>query len=142
MSIVLLLLALCSMLLARKRFMAHFRFMDLEIWKESIDLNDQLFDLADLMGDAKSFRVAEQLRSASLSISNNIAEGSGSFSDKDFANFLNIARRSVFETANISFVAFRRKFINQEKLDQILNDLDSLSRKITNFRKTVLKNIN
>jgi four helix bundle protein len=127
------------MLYAKKRFMAHFRFMDLEIWKESIELNDQLFDLADLMGDAKSFRVAEQLRSASLSISNNIAEGSGSFSDKDFANFLNIARRSVFETANISFVAFRRKFINQEKLDQILNDLDSLSRKITNFRKTLLK---
>jgi four helix bundle protein len=120
-------------------FMAHFRFMDLEIWKESIELNDQLFDLADLMGDARSFRVAEQLRSSSLSISNNIAEGSGSFSDKDFANFLNIARRSVFETANISFVAFRRKFINQEKLDQILNDLDSLSRKITNFRKTLLK---
>jgi four helix bundle protein len=119
--------------------MAHFRFMDLEIWKESIELNDQLFDLADLMGDAKSFRIAEQLRGASLSISNNIAEGSGSFSDKDFANFLNIARRSVFETANISFVAFRRKFINQEKLDQILNDLDSLSRKITNFRKTLLK---
>ena len=127
------------MLVAKKGFMAHFRFMDLEIWKESIELNDQLFDLADLMGDAKSFRVAEQLRSASLSISNNIAEGSGSFSDKDFANFLNIARRSVFETANISFVAFRRKFIDQEKLDQILNDLDSLSRKITNFRKTLLK---
>jgi len=119
--------------------MAYFRFMDLEIWKESMDLNDQLFDLADLMGDARSYRVAEQLRGASLSISNNIAEGSGSFSDKDFANFLNIARRSVFETANISFVAFRRKFIDQEKLDQILNDLDSLSRKITNFRKTLLK---
>jgi len=131
--------ALCSMPYAKTNFMAHFRFMDLEIWKESIELNDQLFDLADLMRDARSYRVAEQLRGASLSISNNIAEGSGSFSDKDFANFLNIARRSVFETANISFVAFRRKFIDQEKLDQILNDLDSLSRKITNFRKTLLK---
>jgi four helix bundle protein len=122
--------------------MVHFRFMDLDIWKESIVLNDLLFDLADLLSDAKSFRVAEQLRSASLSISNNIAEGSGSFSDKDFGNFLNMARRSVFETANISYVAFRRKFIDQEKLDQILNDLDSLSRKITNFRKTIIKNNN
>ena len=119
--------------------MAHFRFMDLDIWKESIALNDQLFDLADAMGNVKSFRVAEQLRGASLSISNNIAEGSGSFSSKDFANFLNIARRSVFETANISFVAHRRKFISQSELDQILGDLDSLSRKITNFRKTLLK---
>jgi four helix bundle protein len=118
--------------------MAQFRFMDLEIWKEAINMNDQLFDLADAMSDARSYRVAEQLRGASLSISNNIAEGSGSFSSKDFANFLNIARRSVFETANISFVAYRRKFIEKEKLDQILNDLELLSKKITNFRKTLL----
>lgn len=120
--------------------MAHFRFMDLDIWKESIALNDQLFDLADSLSEAKSYRVAEQLRAASLSISNNIAEGSGSFSSKDFANFLNIARRSVFETANISFVAYRRQFIGKEKMSQILNDLDLLSKKITNFRKALLKN--
>lgn len=120
--------------------MAQFRFMELEIWKESIKINDQLFDLADLMSDAKSFRVAEQLRAASLSISNNIAEGSGSFSSADFANFLNFARRSVYETANISFVAHRRNFISKDKLDQILNDLELLSKKITNFRKSILKN--
>ena len=118
--------------------MAQFRFMDLEIWKDSISLNDQFFDLADALSDARSFRVAEQLRAASLSISNNIAEGSGSFSSKDFANFLNIAHRSIFETANISCVAHRRKFIDKDKLDRLLNDLDTLSRKITNFRKTIL----
>ncbi len=121
--------------------MAQFRFMDLDIWKDSILLNDQFFDLADAFVDSKSFRVAEQLRAASLSISNNIAEGSGSFSSKDFANYLNIARRSIFETANISFVAYRRQFIDKEKLDQLINDLDSLSRKITNFRKSLLINI-
>jgi four helix bundle protein len=118
----------------------HFRFMDLDVWKDSIEINDKLFDSADKLSDAKSFRVAEQLRGASLSISNNIAEGSGSFSDKDFANFLNMARRSVFETANISFVAFRRKFMDQEELDLVLSDLNILSRKITNFRKTLLIN--
>lgn len=120
------------------KIMSQFRFMDLEIWKESINLNDQLFDLADAFVDGKSYRVAEQLRAASLSISKNIAEGSGSFSSKDFANFLNIARRSVFETANISFVAYRRNFIDLDKLNQILNDLELLSRKITNFRKSIL----
>lgn len=118
--------------------MAQFRFMELDIWKDAIVLNDQLFDLADALADARSYRVAEQLRGASLSISNNIAEGSGSFSSKDFANFLNIARRSVFETANISFVAYRRKFIDNDKLNQILNDLERLSKKITNFRKSVI----
>jgi four helix bundle protein len=115
-------------------FMAQFRFMDLDMWEESMEINDRLFDLADKLIDVKSCRVADQLRSASLSISNNMAEGSGTFSDKDFANFLNIARRSVFETINISFVAFRRKFIDEEELEQILNDLDLFS------RKTLLKN--
>lgn len=118
--------------------MAQFRFMEFDIWKDAIILNDQLFDLADALSDARSYRVAEQLRAASLSISNNIAEGSGSYSSKDFANFLNIARRSVFETANISFVAYRRKFIDKDKLNQILNDLEKLSKKITSFRKTVI----
>jgi four helix bundle protein len=121
--------------------MAQFRFMELDIWKESINLNDCLFDLADALSDAKSFRVAEQLRAASLSISNNIAEGSGSYSSKDFANFLNISRRSVFETANISIVAYRRKFIDKERLETILNDLELLSKKITNFRKSIMNDI-
>lgn len=121
--------------------MAQFRFMDLDIWKDSITLNDQFFDLADALSDARSFRVAEQLRAASLSISNNIAEGSGSFSSKDFANFLNIAHRSIFETANISCVAHRRKFIDKDKLDQLLSDLETLSRKIANFRKSILNHI-
>jgi four helix bundle protein len=122
--------------------MAQFRFMEFDIWKDAIVLNDQLFDLADALSDARSYRVAEQLRAASLSISNNIAEGSGSSSSKDFSNFLNIARRSVYETANISFVAYRRKFLDKDKLNQILNDLEKLSKKITSFRKTVMgKNV-
>ena len=124
--------------LAKTNFMAHFRFMDLEIWKESIELNDQLFDLADLMGDARSYRVAEQLRSASLSISNNIAEGSGSFSDKEFASFLNIARRSDFECANILHIFERRKIITFEEKQEVKTQLISLSKKITNFRKTLI----
>jgi four helix bundle protein len=113
--------------------------MNLEIWKEASMVNDIYFDLADKLSEANSYRVAEQLRAASLSISNNIAEGSGSFSDKDFANFLNIARRSTFECANIICLLSRRNFISKQKLKQNLDELDILSRKITNFRKTLLK---
>ncbi len=117
----------------------NFRFMNLDIWKEAMSLNDKHFDLADKLSEAKSYRVAEQLRGASLSISNNIAEGSGSFSDKDFANFLNYARRSAFECANIMCLLSKRKYINNEQLKDSLEKLDKLSRQITNFRKTLLK---
>ncbi len=119
--------------------MRTFRFMNMEIWKEVIELNNYFFDLGDVLSDSKNFRVAVQLRAASLSISNNIAEGSGSVSDKDFANFLNIAKRSAYECANIIYVLFSRNIITKEKLKEYVNRLDILCRKISSFRKSLLK---
>jgi four helix bundle protein len=109
----------------------------LDIWKEGNKISDILFDHADKADDKKLYKFAEQLRAAAMSISNNIAEGSGSFSDKDFANFLNISRRSVFECANILHIFQRRKIITSEERLSIYPDLITLSKKITNFRKSL-----
>ena len=46
-----------------------------------------------------------------MSMSNNIAEGSGSTSNKEFAQFLNFTRRSSFENANILIILERRNLI-------------------------------
>ncbi len=117
--------------------MEDFRFEQLDIWKEANNVSDILFDFADKADDKRLFKFAEQLRAASMSISNNIAEGSGSFSNKDFANFLNISRRSVFECANILHIFQRREIITSEERLSIYPDLITLSKKITNFRKSL-----
>jgi len=118
--------------------MDSFRFENMDIWKDAISISDMLFDYADMAEERKFFRFAEQLRAATMSISNNIAEGSGSFSDKEFASFLNIARRSVFECANILQIFMRRKLITAEEKNQLYLQLISLSKKITNFRKAII----
>jgi len=120
-----------------QREIIKFRFEDLEIWQLAIEIADELFDIADKLEKEKLFRFAEQLRGAAMSISNNIAEGSGSDSNREFAQFLNIARRSVFENANILMILYRRKLISEEKLNSILKNLDYLCRKITNFKRTL-----
>jgi len=117
--------------------MEDFRFEKLEIWEDSIDLSDQLFDIADFADEKRRFKFAEQLRAATMSISNNIAEGSGSFSDKEFSNFLNISRRSVFECANILYILEKRKIIDKETPKTLYQKLLTLSKKITSFRKTL-----
>jgi four helix bundle protein len=119
--------------------MEYFRFENMDIWKDAIEISDRLFDYSDKADDRKFFRFAEQLRAASMSISNNIAEGSGSFSDKEFASFLNIARRSVFECANILHIFLKRKIITDGEKNQIYLELISLSKRITNFRKALIK---
>jgi four helix bundle protein len=117
--------------------MEDFRFEKLEIWKDSIEISDPLFDIADKADEKRYYKFAEQLRAATMSISNNIAEGSGSFSDKEFASFLNISRRSVFECANILYIYERRKIIASSERKTIYLALISLSKKLTNFRKAL-----
>lgn len=119
--------------------MALFRFEDLEIWKLGSEIGDDLFEIADLLLAQKKFRFSEQLNGAAMSITNNIAEGSGSFSNKDFANFLNISRRSVFECANILCILQRGKYISNETKGLHFEKLQTLSKMITNFRKKLLK---
>lgn len=74
-----------------------------------------------------------------MSVCNNISEGSGSFSNVEFRNYLNIARRSVFENANILIILNRKKLLSDIVLNSLLEQLDLLSRKITSFRNS-LKN--
>ena len=63
------------------------------------------------------------------------AEGSGSSSKREFSNFLNIARRSTFENANVILVLENRGLIDQEEVFELLERLDHLCRKITNFQR-------
>ena len=117
--------------------MIKFRFQDLKIWHLSIEMADELFDVAEDLEKKRLYRFADQLRGAAMSMSNNIAEGSGSSLEKDFKQFLNIARRSTFENANILILLKRRDLITENSLEKLLDGLDHLSRQITNFQSTL-----
>src|SRR5438046_1811716 len=101
-----------------------FRFQDFEIWKRGAMVSGKLFHLADQLEGRKLYRFAEQLRGATLSITNNIAEGSGSVSKADFANFLNTSRRSVFEVANISLILSNERYLKRDEVESVLPELE------------------
>jgi len=72
-----------------------------------------------------------------MSMSNNIAEGSGCDSDKEFARYLNIARSSTFENANIAIILQRRNVIDEKTKKDVLDRLELLCRKISRFRTSL-----
>jgi four helix bundle protein len=72
-----------------------------------------------------------------MSMSNNIAEGSGSDSKKEFNYFLNVSRRSTFENANILIILNRRGLIKEDKLNLLLDRLDKECRMITQFKRSL-----
>jgi four helix bundle protein len=117
--------------------MIKFRFQDLKIWQLAIQIADELFDIADNLEKKRFYRFEEQLRGAAMSAPNNIAESSGSSSKKEFIQFLNMARRSTYENANIIILLEKRGLVSAEYLAQLLDKLDHLCRHITNFQTSL-----
>ena len=115
----------------------HFRFEDLEIWQLARQLAVKLHQFANELDKRRLYRYAEQLRGAGLSLTNNIAEGSGSTYTQEFRQFLNISRRSVFEDALMLMVFESLGLFSAAEIEEPLIDYDLLSRKITNFSKTL-----
>lgn len=115
----------------------HFRFEDLEIWQLARSLGVKLHRLAEELDKKRLYRYAEQLRAAGLSLTNNISEGSGSLHKREFIQYLNIARRSLFEDASMLMVFETLGLFETGQIDELLADCDILSRKITNFSRTL-----
>ena len=116
-----------------------FIFQGLEIWKKAINIGDKLLDIADELEKRKLYRFAEQIRGGSLSVSNNISEGSGSSSKKEFANFLNIAKRSTFENAKMAIAFAMRELISEEAKEDLLTELEQECKMIAGFIRTLRK---
>ena len=117
--------------------MVKFRFENLEIWQRAVEVARKLFRIADMLEEKKLFRFAEQIRGAALSMPNNIAEGSGSTSKREFIRYLDIARKSTFENASMILVFSKDDLISLESRNEVLAELDELSRMITAFSRTL-----
>jgi len=115
-----------------------FRFQTLEVYKQTLQISGDIFILLNEIQNKKEYVIADQLMRAFLSISNNISEGSGSNSEKEFAYFLNIARRSVFECVNIMTIMQIKGLISVETKDRYTEEFEIISRKLQSLRKTLL----
>lgn len=109
----------------------HWRFEDLEVWQLAADLAVAFHTLAARLDERRFHRYAEQLRGAGLSLPNNIAEGSASPHSPEFRQFLNIARRSLFEDASMLLVFARMAVMSVDEMEPLLAKADILSRKLS-----------
>lgn len=87
------------------------KFEDLMVWRKSVDLTINIYSSMELIND---FGLKNQIQRASLSISNNIAEGFERGSDRDFKRFLYIAQGSCSEVKSMLYVAIRLNYLKKE----------------------------
>ena len=102
-------------------------FENLEVWKDAIELAVKVYEL---FRNCSDWGFRGQIQNASVSISNNIAEGYERSSNAEFIRFLDIARGSCGEVRSQSHVAARVKLLSGEAAGSLISDAKRLSRRI------------
>jgi four helix bundle protein len=95
------------------------RFTEIEAWKLSMKLRQEVDAILDRPPACKDRKFCEETRDAAESSPRNIAEGFGRYGNKEFANFVNIARASQLETQTNLIIARDRKFVTSDEFERL-----------------------
>jgi four helix bundle protein len=99
-----------------------------------MDLATDVYSLTRRFPRAELFGITAQLRKAAVSISSNIAEGSGRATTKDLLNFLATARGSLRETESLLILSRRLDYLTAADLKRISNTIHEIGRMLTTLR--------
>lgn len=106
---------------------------DLEVWQLSRELTKVIYPFTKKEEFNKDFRFRDQIRAASGSTMDNIAEGFGRGGNKELVNFLGIARGSNEETRSQLYRALDIEYITKEEFDHAMTLINEISNKISAF---------
>jgi four helix bundle protein len=107
-------------------------FEELEVWKLSMKLT---VDVYKHLKECKDWGFKDQIQRACVSIPSNIAEGFARKTNKEFCQFLYIARGSCAEVRTQIYIAKQLMYIDDEVFNKYLNETDHISRMLYNMIK-------
>ena len=107
------------------------RFEDLEAWKLARALTGLVYAASGIGTFGHDFALRDQIRRASISIVSNIAEGFERDGDKEFLQFLSVAKGSCGEVRAQLCLALDQKYITQTEFDNLTSKAIQLSRVIS-----------
>lgn len=112
-----------------------FKFEKLEVWKKSVDLHATISQLSRSIDQKDQFSIGEQVRRASLSISTNIAEGTGREGAREARHFFNIAKGSVYEIVSLLYVMRKSGYVTDEIYSDLYDQSDEIARMLSGIIK-------
>jgi four helix bundle protein len=113
--------------------MRRHNFKNLNVWKESIDIIDDIYEISSQFPDFEKFGLQSQMNRSAVSIASNIAEGTSKKSDKFFIKYLENSLGSAFELETQLIISKRRNYITEEVFKSIDEKITLVQKKIVNL---------
>ena len=112
---------------------------DLEVWKQSMNLVEDVYKLLYQLPDAEKYGLISQIKKSCISIPSNIAEGAARASTKEFIRYLDIATGSISELETQLLIVQRLGFADyNESLELQIN---SISKMLYALKLSLMKKI-
>jgi len=111
------------------------RFEDLECWKEARQIVNRVYCASRVNEFKRDFSLTDQIKRAAVSIMANIAEGFSRKGNKEFMQFLFIAKSSAAELQSHMYVALDQGYINKDEFEKIYEQADKVQRQVSNLIK-------
>jgi four helix bundle protein len=108
-------------------------FEDLEIWKEARRLTREIYQLTKDSRFSKDFGLSRQIQRAAISIMSNIAEGFEREGNREFIQFLYVAKGSCGEVRSHLYVAIDQSYVASKNCDDVSQSFRRLSVMISNL---------
>ena len=105
-------------------------FRELKVWKEARILVKEIYLTTKALPDTEKYGLISQINRCSVSITANIAEGCGKYSNKDFVRFLQISLGSAYELENHLILCEDLEFIPSENITPIIKKVQRLQKQI------------
>ena len=118
--------------------MGNHNYKELKIWQRSRLLVKSIYLITATFPENEKYGLVSQLQRAAVSVSCNIAEGSGRATNKDFANFLSMAYSSLLEVESLVLLAQDLELVIT-KNDELLNEITEILKMIYSYRRNILK---
>jgi four helix bundle protein len=106
------------------------KFEDLKVWQKSREINLKIYQLSNKGVFAKDFGLRDQIRRASVSILSNIAEGFERNGNKEFGQFLSVAKASAGEVRSQLYIAKDLEYVSDAEFTEVVNGLLEISKMI------------
>jgi four helix bundle protein len=113
------------------------RFEDLNVWKESMKL---AIDLYKCLKDCKDFGFRDQIQRSAVSIPSNIAEGFERNSNKEYIQFLYIAKASCAELRTQLYLGMEIEILDKSEAKGFIEKTKKISAMLVRLIQTGKQN--
>jgi len=108
-------------------------FEDLHIWQKAKEMVNLIYTFSRKEKFSKDWSLTDQIRRSAISVMSNIAEGFERGSNREFIQFLYIAKGSSGEVRSQGYIAFDQVYITKDELNKLTEMTKQISGMITNF---------